>query len=89
MLGYRNPRTTDRVTPTGRRANVVNNDNLLRSWRSSEGDAGEREGQESDEGQTGHCGGRRRNEVCHTGVTLCHSSTASGGRLPEGSSTGT
>ena len=43
-------RTTDGITPTARRANVVGSNNLLRGRWGSEGDTGEGESQESDEG---------------------------------------
>ena len=67
-----NPRTAVSVVPAGRRVNFVGlNDNLLRSRGSSEGDMGEGQGQESDEGQTGHGGGKRQNRVAIWGRILC------------------
>ena len=49
-LERENLHTADRVAPTGRRANIVSDDNLLRSWWSSKGNTGESEGQERNEG---------------------------------------
>ena len=44
----KNARTTVGIAPTARRVDVARNNNLLRSWRSSNSDTREGQGQESD-----------------------------------------